>query len=34
MSRQKFVVSRLDFTELCHDKVFYVATDSSLDKRI
>ena len=34
MSRQKFVVLRQDFTELCRDRVFYVMTDSGLDQRI
>ena len=34
MSRQRFVVLRQDFTELCHDRVFYVTTESSLDQRI
>ena len=34
MSRQKIIVSRHDFIELFHDRVFYVATESSLDQRI
>ena len=27
MSRQKFLLSRQDFMELCHDREFYVATE-------
>ena len=33
MSRHKFVVSRHDFTELCHDKVFYVAIEKFMSRQ-
>ena len=32
-SRQKILVSRQDFTELCHDGVFYVVTRCAQDQR-
>ena len=33
MSRQKFVVSRQDLTELCRDRVFYVATEKFMSRQ-
>ena len=33
VSRQRFVVSRQDFTKLCRDRVFYVATECGQDQR-
>ena len=33
VSRQRFIVSRQDFTELCRDRVFYVATECGQDQR-
>ena len=34
MSRQKFIVSQQDFIELCRNRIFFVATECGLDKRI
>ena len=33
-SRQKILVSRQDFIELCRDKVFYVVIECGQDQRV